>query len=248
MDIKTFQFQEGKRAIIVGATSGIGRRLALIFAENGYRVGITGRRVELLDELKALHPEAFVAKPFDVSETAEVEGHLDKLSAELGGIDLLVICAGTGHRNPSLAFQGELPSIEVNVKGFTCVADWGYRYFSQRGGGHIVAITSIAGVRGNYDAPSYGASKAYNINYLQGLRWRAARERLPLVITDIRPGWVDTAMAQGARVFWVQPVAKAARQIYKAIRKKRKTAYITRRWRIIAVLMRILPDWIYNRI
>jgi len=173
---------------------------------------------------------------------------LDELTAELGGIDLLVICAGAGHRNPTLAFEGELLSIEVNVKGFTCVADWGYRYFAQRGGGHIVAITSIAGLRGNYDAPAYGASKAYNINYLQGLRWRAAREHLPLTITDIRPGWVDTALAQGNRVFWVQPVEKAARQIYKAIRHKRKTAYITRRWRIIAVLMRLLPDSIYNRI
>ncbi|MDR1813552.1 MAG: SDR family NAD(P)-dependent oxidoreductase [Tannerella sp.] len=237
-----------KRAIVVGATSGIGRGLAIVLAENGYRVGITGRRTELLDELKALHPEAFVTKPFDVSATADVERHLDELTAELGGIDLLVICAGAGHRNPSLLFEGEMLSIEVNVKGFTCVSDWGYRYFAQRGGGHLVAITSIAGVRGNYDAPAYGASKAYNINYLQGLRWRAAREHLLLTITDIRPGWVDTALAQGNRVFWVQPVEKSVRQIYKAIRQKRKTAYITKRWRIIAVFMRILPDWIYNRI
>jgi short-subunit dehydrogenase len=239
---------ENQKAIVVGATSGIGRGLAIILAENGYQVGITGRRTALLDELKAQHPDAFVTKPFDVSETADVEQHLEELTAELGGIDLLVICSGTGHRNPDLTFQGELPSIEVNVKGFTCVADWGFRYFAQRRGGHLVAITSIAGIRGNYDAPSYGASKAYNINYLQGLRWRAARERLPLTITDIRPGWVDTALAQGNRVFWVQPVEKAVRQIYNAIRRKRKTAYITKRWCIVAGIGRILPDFICNRL
>jgi short-subunit dehydrogenase len=237
-----------KRAIIVGATSGIGRELASIFAENGYLVGITGRRSNLLDELKTQKPDAFVAKPFDITETADVERHLDDLAAELGGMDLLIICSGTGQRNLKLNFQVELSAIDVNVKGFTCVIDWGFRYFSHLKGGQIAAITSIAGIRGNYDAPSYGASKAYNINYLQGLRWRAAREKLPITITDIRPGWVDTALAQGNRVFWVQPVDKAARQIYDAIRQKRKTAYITKRWRIIAGVMRILPDWIYNRI
>lgn len=94
-------------------------------------------------------------------------------------------------------------------------------------------------------APAYNASKAYQINYAEGLRQRAAKSRLPLYITDVRPGFVDTAMAKGDGLFWVMPVEKAVRQIVRAVRRRRRVAVVTRRWRIAAWLLRHMPDGIY---
>ena len=109
-------------------------------------------------------------------------------------------------------------------------------------------MTSIAALRGAGEAPSYNASKAYQSNYLQGLRQKAFKLKAPITITDIQAGLIDTAMAKGDGLFWVMPVEKAARQIYSAIRHRRKHAYVTKCWRIIAWLIRILPDWIYYRL
>ena len=113
------------------------------------------------------------------------------------------------------------------------------------GRGHLVVVSSVGGLRGGGAAPAYNASKAYQINYAEGLRQRAAKSRLPLYITDVRPGFVDTAMAKGDGLFWVMPVEKAVRQIVRAVRRRRRVAVVTRRWRIAAWLLRHMPDGIY---
>src|SRR5688572_3872257 len=109
-----------KKAIIVGATSGIGKELAKLLVKNGYKVGITGRRTELLEELKFTSPDLLVSKTFDVSEINTVHQHLHELVNELGGLDLLVLSSGTGDLNKALDFEIEKRSIDVNVSGFTC--------------------------------------------------------------------------------------------------------------------------------
>lgn len=236
-----------KKAIVVGATSGIGKQLALLLMGNNYLVGITGRREPLLTELKHIKPDSFIIAAFDVTETEAIPQQLEKLTNELGGLDLLIMCAGTGELNPSLNAAKEQQTNNVNVAGFTEVADWSFNFFEQQKHGHFVAITSVAGIRGARHAPAYNASKAYQINYLQGLRQRTVNLKIPVSITDVRPGFVDTAMAKGEGLFWVAPVEKAARQIYKAIEKKQKVVYITRRWRLVACILRLLPATIYNR-
>jgi short-subunit dehydrogenase len=236
-----------KKAIIVGASSGIGKELAQILVRDGYRVGITGRRLDLLEELKAQNPHSYSISSFDIRETESSVVKLDQLTAELGGLDLLIISSGTGDINPGLDFEVETKTIDTNVTGFTCVADWTFNFFLKQGHGHLVVISSIAGIRGSAEAPAYNASKAYQINYLEGLRQKAAKSKLPVHITDIRPGLVNTAMAKGEGLFWVMPVEKAARQIYNAITKKMRVATITRRWRIIALLLRLIPRNIYER-
>jgi short-subunit dehydrogenase len=85
-------------------------------------------------------------------------------------------------------------------------------------------------------------------SYLQGLRQKIAKLGIPIYVTDIRPGFVDTAMAKGEGLFWVQSPQKAAGQIYEAIQNKRKVAYITKRWRLVAWILKALPDAIYHRI
>jgi len=236
-----------KKAVVVGASSGIGEGLAKLLVKNDYIVGITGRRADLLNNIRNENPDKYIVKSFDISRTDLTPQQLEELVNELGGLDLLIISSGTGNINYTLDFSIEKGTIDTNVLGFTAVADWTYNYFEKKKSGHLVVISSIAGLRGNRHAPSYNASKSYQINYLEALRQKASKAKCPIFITDIRPGFVDTNMAQGSRLFWVSSVEKASRQIYKAIQLKRKVAYITKRWAIIAIIIKIIPDWIYNK-
>lgn len=229
------------KVIIVGATSGIGRGLAELFAAKGCIVGITGRRENLLREIQSKFNGKCIAKVADVTDTVATIKALNSLYEELNGMDLLIISAGTGEINTELDFSLEQPTILTNVLGFTAVADWGYKIFEQQRSGHLVVITSIAGIKGSSGAPAYNASKAYQINYLQGLRQKAEHQRLPVCITDIRPGFVDTDMAKGEGLFWVASVDKAVRQIYRGIQRKRKVMYVSRRWRLAAWVLKAMP-------
>jgi short-subunit dehydrogenase len=237
-----------KKAIVVGASSGIGYQLAVLLAQNGYKVGITGRRDQLLLNLQATNPEQFIVSVFDVTDTADVPQKLKQLTDELGGLDLLVLSSGTGKINPELDTKVEQDINALNVAGFTAVADWTFNFFQKQAFGHFAAITSIAGIRGSRQAPAYFASKAYQINYLEGLRQKAKNTKLPVYVTDIRPGFVDTAMAAGENLFWVASVEKAAKQIYTAIENRRDVVYITKRWRIVGFLFWILPRFIHKRL
>lgn len=235
------------KAIIIGATSGIGRELAKLLVDKGFIVGITGRRSDLLMEIKIENSNKYFIKSFDIIDTDSISNKLNELVNDLGGLDLLVICSGTGEENGKLDFFIEKRTIDTNVLGFTAVADWTINYFEKKESGHLAAITSIAGLRGNRQSTSYNATKSYQINYLEGLRQRANKTKQPIFITDIRPGFVDTDMAKGDKLFWVSPVEKAARQIYNAIKKRRKIVYITKRWLLIAMILKLLPGWIYDK-
>lgn len=234
-------------AIIIGATSGIGKGLAKLLVDNGYKVGISGRRSELLDELKKRNPNSFVTKTFDITDTDLVVENLEELTSEMGGLDLLILCAGTGDLNENLDFEIEKRTIDTNVVGFTCIADWTFKFFEKQEYGHLVAISSIGGLRGSRQAPSYNATKAYQINYLEGLRQKTANLKKPIFIIDIRPGLVDTEMAKGDGLFWVMPAQKTVSQIFNAVKKRRKIVYVTKRWRIIASILKLIPRPIYDR-
>jgi short-subunit dehydrogenase len=238
----------GRKAIIIGATSGIGKELAKLLVANNYKVGITGRRTELLSELKNTNPDLFFVKTFDVTDTKTSIEKLEELVIELNGLDLLIISSGIGDINKNLDFSIEKDTIDTNVLGFTAVSDWTFNYFEKTKAGHLVAITSIAGLRGNRHGTSYSATKSYQMNYLEGLRQKVCTSKHPIIITDIRPGFVDTGMAKGDELFWVSDVDKAVRQIYKAIKQKRKIVYVTRRWIIIALILKLLPSWFSDKI
>src|ERR1700744_4525470 len=175
-----------KRAIVVGASSGIGHQLAVLLAQNNYKVGITGRRDQLLLNLQATNPEQFIVSVFDATDIATIPDNLKKLTDELGGLDLLILSSGTGKTNPTLDNSIEQATNDLNFTGFTAIADWSFNLFNKQGFGHFAAITSIAGIRGSRQAPAYFASKAYQINYLEGLQQKAKQTKLPIYITDIR--------------------------------------------------------------
>ena len=236
-----------KKAIVIGASSGIGKSIAEKLLRDDYVVGVTGRRENLLRTIEEKHSGKAFFRKMDVQDLASIESICNELVYQIGGLDLLIISSGIGEENSELKFEIEDDVIKTNVQGFTCIAGWGMNFFRKQGHGHLVNISSIAGIRGNGQAPSYNATKAFQINYLEGLRLNVHRSKLPIYITDVRPGFVDTAMAKGEGLFWVASVQKVAKQILKAIKGKKKVIYVTKRWRLIALLLRIIPFSVLKR-
>ncbi len=240
------------KVIIIGATSGIGKELAIQFAKDNCTVGITGRRNELLEEIKRLYPDRIFTECFDVTGTENIQ-HVKKLIGRTGGIDLLVYNAGYGDPSETLDWKIEKQTVGINVNGFIEIVNYAFNYFIKQGHGHIAATSSIASIRGNSFAPAYSASKAFMSIYMEGLAMKARKLKkqnpdLLIYTTDIQPGFIKTKMAKGNGQFWVAPVDKAVKQIYKAIKNKKRRVYITRRWALIAWIMKCLPYWIYKRI
>jgi short-subunit dehydrogenase len=236
------------KAIIVGASSGIGAALARVLAGNGYTVGLLARRTDLLAKLCSELGEGAVWQACDVRQPGEAQAILKTMIDEMGGVDLVVLSAGIGFINPRLEWEREAETIEVNVTGFAALANVAVKHFIERGRGHLVGISSIAALGGSSGAPAYFASKAFVSNYLEGLSIKVARlANAAITVTDIKPGFVDTAMAQGAK-FWVASPERAAEQIFGVIRRRGRHAYVTRRWRLMAWLIRILPWFLYRRV
>ncbi|UCB56614.1 MAG: SDR family NAD(P)-dependent oxidoreductase [Candidatus Omnitrophota bacterium] len=233
-----------KKAIVIGASSGIGEAVARVLANNGYEVGLTARRFELLEKLQKEIPSRTYIRRMDVTRREETAATLEDLIKEMSGLDLIVLNAGINVSTPDLKHEKELETVDVNVSGFVLCADIALKYFTAQKSGHIVGISSIAGLRGSATCPAYSASKAFVSNYMEGLRHRV--RSTDIYVTDIRPGFVDTEMIKGFRhLFWVAQPLGAAEQIFSAIKNKKKMAYITRRWNIMAWLLRWMPDWMY---
>ena len=233
--------------VIIGATSGIGKALFEKYANENKRIGIIGRRAHLLDELYQKYPSKTIPTKADITNLNEIEQAINALHKEMEYIDLAIVCSGTGDINATLDYSIERPAIDTNIVGWTFVIDMLYHILEQQGHGHLVAITSAGGLRGEAMAPAYSATKAYQINYMEALCKKAYKSRKQIAVTDIRPGLINTAMAKGEGLFWVMPVDKVASQIIAAIRKKKSKAYVTKRWHILAIINKILPYCLYKR-
>lgn len=236
-----------KKVIIIGASSGIGRELSRIMARDGFMVGLVARREQLLKEINNEFPKSTIIKQIDINDYENAALGVNDLINKMGGVDTFIISAGIGFVNKEIQLENEIKTIETNITGFTVMANVAYRHFIEKKRGHLVAITSIAAIRGDRQCPAYNASKAFQSNYIEGLRQNAFHLHLPIAITEIRPGFVDTAMAQGDNLFWVTSPQEAAKQIYNSILKKNELVYITRRWRIIAWFLKLVPMWIHKR-
>lgn len=236
-----------KKIIIAGASSGIGREIASRYAAKGNRVGITGRRENFLLELKEKYPDQIFTSCFDVMEKENQQKVLQLIN-ELGGLDLLIYNSGYGHPSKELNWEIENTTTKTNVNGFVEIVSFTFNYFVRQGFGQIAITSSVAAVRGSSWAPAYSASKAFMSNYAEGLNLKAKKLKKNIVITDIRPGFINTKMAKGNKQFWVTAKEKAAAQIIDAIEKKKRIAYITKRWWLVAQILKIMPYCIYRRI
>lgn len=234
-----------KKAIVIGATSGIGKETAKKLAENGYEVGLAGRRKERLIELqKSIITKTFI-KVIDVSRTTESIVLLKELIEEMNGLDLIVICSGIVRPNYELNWSKEKETIDTNVLGFTSMADVAAQHFINQNYGHIVGISSMSAITYSDRTNAYCASKAFVSSYLRGLRILFNKSNKNIYVTEVLPGWVYTEMTQSAdmsKVFWATTSAKAADQVYDSIINKKRKIYISRRWRILAWLINILPE------
>lgn len=237
-----------KTAIITGASSGIGAGLARVLVKNGYHVGLIARRKIMLKDLqKELGKDKVKILPLDITKpTAETQ--FENFLNQFDKVDIVVLNAGVGIENKYLESESELATVDVNVRAFTSFAAASFRYFKKKKCGHIVGVSSILALCHSANTPAYSASKAYISNYLKGLRGRAYNENLDITITDIKPGFIDTPMAQKNNTFWLAPVDKAAQQIFNKIKSKATHVYITKRWRMVAWLFKLLPERIFNKI
>lgn len=228
--------------IIIGASSGIGRELAIQYAALGWKVGISGRRIDLLQDICRLNPAQLQYECFDATGPDNIHG-LTRLLNQLGGADLVIYCAGYGGTSEQFEQVIEQRTFEVNARGFLDLVIHSFHYFQQKGSGQIAVISSVAGIRGNSFAPAYSATKAFVSVYAEGLNLKAHRLGLDIVVSDIRPGFVNTeqSASKSHQKFWSAPVSKAAAQIIRAVHQKKRRAYITKRWWLAAVLLRIAP-------
>ena len=230
-----------KNAIIFGATSGIGQELAKLLAEDGYKVMITGRRLERLQTIQSEKPEQYIIKQHDITDIDATKKVFDELPNIFDSIDLIVHNSGIMQPNFDLEWEKDLPTLQTNIIGATRVYQLAYNYFRVQGYGHLVGVTSVASIRGNRQVAAYHASKAFQVSYLESLWMKAQRtKKAKIHVTNILPGYVDTAIIKGD-TFWMAAVDKATKQIFTAIKQKKRKAYITKRWAIVAFVMKIAP-------
>ncbi len=238
-----------KHIIIMGASSGIGREVALRFIAEGWRVGIAARRESSLQELKALYPNQVEYDVIDITNP-EAPDKLIKLIDRLGGMDIYFHCSGMGHQNTKIDINIELDTVRTNVLGFTQMIDTAFNYYKQHNlAGHIVAVSSIAGTKGLGVSPSYSATKRYNNIYLDCLDQLARMQGLKITFTDIRPGFVTTALLDDGQHYPAQmTVEYAADKIFKAVMKKKRVAIIDWKYSLLVFFWRMIPRWLWVRL
>jgi short-subunit dehydrogenase len=235
--------------IIIGATSGIGAALARQAYRKGYIVGGTGRRIDRLKQLRKDLGEDFHFREMDVVQQENASEQLLSLIEEMGGMDIIVIDSGIANYPASSVTSMEQEIIDVNVSGFVRIFGEAFQYFRKQGHGHIVGVSSIAGLFGAARNAPYSASKAFISTYMQGYRNRCFHSKYDITITDVKPGFVESEMTEGKKgMFWVADTDKAVHQMLIDIEKKKKISYITRRWRFIAWVIKLAPNWLIERI
>lgn len=237
-----------KRIIIIGASSGIGREVALQFIRRGYKVGVAARRESALQELKTLAPEQVIYSRIDVTDD-DAPSKLLELVKVLGGLDIFLLCAGIGKQNADLQMDIELSTAQTNVLGFIRMVDTAYGYFREKGEGHIAVISSIAGTKGLGAAPAYSATKSFQNIYIEALEQLAQMQGLKIRFTDIRPGFVDTDLLGDDKKYpLLMCPEKVAKRIVRAIERCEAVCTMDWRYRIIVFFWRLIPRFIWKRL
>ncbi|MDE7089413.1 MAG: SDR family NAD(P)-dependent oxidoreductase [Prevotella sp.] len=221
---------------IIGATSGIGHELWQYYSSQGNRVAVVGRRKTEIDSMIRNSSTNTIGYSCDISDIKAFNDAFDMVLKEFITIDLVIVCAGIGELNPELNISTELATIRVNVEGWTNCVDKTYNLFSDQKHGHLVVVTSVGGLQPTPAAPSYSASKAYQINYIKAIQKKSKGSAIN--VTEIRPGLIETRMAKGEGLFWVMPLEKVTNAIIKAIDNKRSRVILNRRWRVINFILK----------
>lgn len=237
-----------KKAIIIGATSGIGQEVAGILVQQGWRIGIAGRREEVLRSMQQANPQQIEIQHLDVTKENAVL-HLTELIDRLGGMDLFFLSSGVGYQNRNLEPEIELNTARTNVEGFTRMVDTAFSYFKNNGGGHLAVISSIAGTKGLGVAPAYSATKRFQNTYIDALEQLAHLQKLNIHFTDIRPGFVATDLLNDGKHYpMLMKTDQVGRDIVRALHRKQRVAIIDGRYRILVFFWRMIPRWIWKHL
>lgn len=237
-----------KKVIIIGATSGIGREVALIYIAQGWKVGVAGRREAELEALRSAYPEQVSAQALDITKE-DAPQKLQALIEQVGGMDVFLLSSGIGKQNPTLETGLELTTAATNVEGFIRMTNAAYHYFEQQGHGHLAVISSIAGTKGLGAAPAYSATKGFQNIYMDALDQLARMKKLNIRFTDIRPGFVATPLLNNQKKYpMLMDAPIVALDIVSAIEKKKRVAIIDWKFRLLVGFWRLIPKWIWLRL
>ena len=237
-----------KKVIIIGATSGIGREVALIYIAQGWKVGVAGRREAELEALRSAYPEQVSAQALDVTKE-DAPQKLQALIEQVGGMDVFLLSSGIVIQNPTVETGLELTTAATNVEGFIRMTNAAFHYFEQQGHGHLAVISSIAGTKGLGAAPAYSATKGFQNIYMDALDQLARMKKLNIRFTDIRPGFVATPLLNNQKKYpMLMDAPIVALDIVSAIEKKKRVAIIDWKFRLLVGFWRLIPKWIWLRL
>ena len=237
-----------KKVIIIGATSGIGREVALVYIAQGWKVGVAGRREAELESLRAMAPEQVFTQVLDVTKDDAAE-HLQTLIDKVGGMDLFLLSSGIGKQNYTLDTEIELATAATNVEGFIRMTNAAYHYFEKQGHGHLAVISSIAGTKGLGAAAAYSATKGFQHMYMDALDQLSRMQKLNISFTDIRPGFVATPLLKSSKRYpMLMHAPIVALDIVDALERKKRVAIIDWRFRLLVGFWRLIPKWIWLRL
>lgn len=243
-----------RRALVIGASDGLGAELARKLAREGYSLALLARTKEKLDLLcNELNQKELLARAYvhDVAEYGKAPDLLRKIVSELGGLDLAVFVAGVNYPPGGIDkfnFENDRKMIEVNLIGAMAWLHPISEMFQSAKAGQIVGIASVAGDRGRVGNPGYNTSKAGLATYLEALRNRLTRHGVNVL--TVKPGFLKTEMlkaAQGATPFAIEP-EKAANDIMKAIKKRKQVIYTASIWRWIMLAIQHTPSFIFRKL
>lgn len=240
-----------KKIIIIGASSGMGMRVATDFARLGWRVGIAARSEDKLKAIKDLYPDRIEYMVMDVAASDAVQ-KFNSLIELIDGMDYLLFSAGCGWYNPALDGTRDEETVAVNVTGFTRIMIAAYKYYKESANlhpGHIAAITSVAGCKGIGVSAVYSASKRYQWSLLQALDQLAHQQHVNVRITDIRPGFVDTPLLAGMNTYPLEmSVDYVAPYIENAVLRAPRVKYVDSRWHVVTALWKLIPSCLWRYI
>ena len=237
-----------KKVIIIGATSGIGREVALVYIAQGWTVGVAGRREAELESLRAMAPEQVFTQVLDVTKD-DAAKHLQTLINKVGGMDLFLLSSGIGMQNYTLDTEIELATAATNVEGFIRMTNAAYHYFEKQGHGHLAVISSIAGTKGLGAAAAYSATKGFQHMYMDALDQLSRMQKLNISFTDIRPGFVATPLLKSSKSYpMLMEAPIVALDIVDALERKKRVAIIDWRFRLLVGFWRLIPKWIWLRL
>lgn len=238
-----------KKVIIMGASSGIGYRVAEALASRGIKVGLAARNVKPMEELKEKYPENVEFMAIDINKAEAVERLLELIDMT-GGMDIYFHVSGIGYDNPELNPEREVDIINTNSCGFARMICGAYRYFRDNGvKGQIAAVTSVAGTNGLAKLSAYSASKKMAQTYLVALEQLSNNERTSVSFTDIRPGWIKTPLLKNGQKYPLEMTLDyAVPLIIKAIVRKKRVAVIDWRWNLVVGGWRLIPNCLWTHL